>query len=258
MDLVEFARRMPKVELHIHLEGSILPSTLKKLAIRNNIDLPVEDEAGLSDLYHYHNFDQFLQSYFTITGCLRTEDDYQLIAYQYGCECARQNIRYAEVTFTILTNTLMTGLSWQVILRGLNAGRAQAHQEFGVWWQWVFDIVRNFPDTQSEVLDISLAARGMGVVALGLGGSEEGYPPHLFTNTFEQACKENLHRVPHAGEIVGPESVWSALEQLHAERIGHGVRSIEDSSLVEFLRDHSIPLEICPTSNICLQVYPDY
>ena len=140
----------------------------------------------------------------------------------------------------------------------MNAGREQAHTDFGVWWQWIFDIVRNLPDTQEPVLDIALAAQEMGVIALGLGGTEAGFPPELFVDTFDRAEREHLHRVPHAGEISGPQSVWSAIKLLHAERIGHGVRSIEDPSLVEYLRSSSLPLEICPTSNICLKVYPDY
>ena len=258
MDLSEFARRMPKVELHVHLEGSILPHTLIKLAQRNHVSLPADNEAGLVDLYKFRTFDQFLESYVLITSCLRSPDDYRLIAYEYGSECARQNIRYAELTFTILTNTRLTNLSWQEILLGLNAGREQAHADFGVWWQWVFDIVRNLPDTQRPVLDIALAARELGVIALGLGGSEAGFPPELFVDTFERAKNEHLHRVPHAGEISGPQSVWSAIKLLHAERIGHGVRSIEDPALIEYLKSHCLPLEICPTSNICLKVYPDY
>jgi adenosine deaminase len=127
-----------------------------------------------------------------------------------------------------------------------------------VRWQWVFDIVRNFPDTHSEVLDITLAARDLGVVALGLGGDEAGFPPQLFTETFERAKKANLHRVPHAGEVSGPQSVWSAIKYLHAERIGHGVRSAKDPQLIDYLREHRIPLEICPTSNVILGVYPSY
>ena len=101
MDLIEFAQRIPKVELHIHLEGSILPHTLLKLAHRNQISLPAMDENGLSKIYRYRNFTQFLDAYALITSCLRTVDDYRLIAYEFGCECARQNIRYSEVTFTI-------------------------------------------------------------------------------------------------------------------------------------------------------------
>jgi aminodeoxyfutalosine deaminase len=258
MELSEFARRMPKAELHVHLEGSILPRTLLKLAQRNHICLPADDEDKLAELYRFHNFDQFLDTYILITRCLRTQDDYRLIAYEYGSECARQNIRYAEVTFTILTNTSLTGLSWQEILQGLNAGREQAHTDFGVTWQWVFDIVRNLPDTQEKVLDIALAARELGVVALGLGGSEAGFPPELFVDTFKRAEMEHLHRVPHAGEIAGPQSVWSAIKLLHAERIGHGVRSIEDPTLVDYLGSNSLPLEVCPSSNVCLNVYPDF
>jgi len=258
MELSEFAQRMPKAELHVHLEGSILPRTLLILAQRNHVSLPADDNAGLTKLYRFRNFDQFLETYMLITRCLRTPEDYRLIAYEYGSECARQNIRYAEVTFTILTNTRLTNLSWQEILQGLNAGREQARIDFGVWWQWIFDIVRNLPDTQEPVLDIALAAQEFGVVALGLGGTEAGFPPELFVDTFARAEREHLHRVPHAGEISGPQSVWMAIKLLHAERIGHGVRSIEDPSLVEYLRSSSLPLEICPTSNICLKVYPDY
>jgi aminodeoxyfutalosine deaminase len=258
MDLSEFTQRMPKAELHVHLEGSILPRTLIELARRNHISIPSEDEAGLMKYYRFTDFNQFLDAYMMITGCLRTMDDYRLIAYEYGCECARQNILYAEVTFTILTNTRLTGLPWQEILQGLNAGREQAYKEFGVWWQWVFDIVRNLPDTQKDVLKIALAAQDMGVVALGLGGAEVGFPPELYVETFELAEEKHLHRVPHAGEISGPQSIWSAIKLLHAERIGHGVRSIEDPFLIEYLRENAIPLEVCPTSNICLKVYSDY
>lgn len=258
MDLNEFARCMPKAELHVHLEGSILPKTLIKLAQRNRVNLPAKDETSLIEYYRFSNFNHFIDTYLMISRCLQKQEDYQLIAYEYGCECARQNIRYAEVTFTIETNMSLTGLTWQEILKGLNAGRDQVHKEFGVWWQWIFDIVRNNPETQNTVLDIALAGREMGVVALGLGGIEEGFPSDLFTETFRRAEMDQLHRVPHAGEHVGPQSVWTALKLLHAERIGHGVRSIEDAELMQYLRVNSIPLEICPTSNVCLQVFPDY
>jgi aminodeoxyfutalosine deaminase len=258
MDLLEFARRMPKAELHVHLEGSILPRTLLKLAENNKVKLPADDVTSLAEFYRFRDFGHFIDAYILITSCLQNADDYRLIAYEFGSECARQNIRYAEVTFTILTNVLMTGLPWQEILTGLNAGREQSFREHGVRWQWVFDIVRNVPETQARVLEIALAARSMGVIALGLGGSEDGYPPGLFTATFERATREQLHRVPHAGEISGPQSVWDAIKLLHAERIGHGVRSSEDPVLIDYLMSKSIPLEVCPTSNICLNVYPDY
>jgi aminodeoxyfutalosine deaminase len=258
MNLHEFARRMPKVELHVHLEGSIRPATLLQLAERNGIELPVQGIDGVRDFYRFRDFAHFIEVYVTITRCLKTPDDYRLIAYEFGADCARQNIRYAEVTFSIYTNVRFSGLTWQAITDGLNAGRTQARAEFGVEWSWVFDIVRDVPETQNDVVEIALSAQDGGVVALGLGGSEKGFPPDLFVQSFEQARQGGLRSVPHAGEIAGPESVWSALRLLQADRIGHGVRCVEDPSLVNYLRERQIPLEICPTSNVCLGVYPGY
>jgi adenosine deaminase len=258
MNLHEFARRMPKVELHVHLEGSIRPATLLRLAERNSIKLPVRDVDELQGFYRFRDFAHFVEIYETIINCLRTPDDYRLIAYEFGSDCARQHIRYAEATFTVVSNQRDTGLPWQTILEELNAGRAQARAEFGVDWSWVFDISRNYPETQDQVVEIALASRDRGVVALGLGGSEAEFPPELFERSFARARQAGLSRVPHAGETAGPESIWTALDRLHADRLGHGIRCAEDPALVEHLREHQIPLEVCSASNICLGVYPDY
>jgi len=255
IDSQRFALLMPKAELHIHLEGAIHPATLLKLAERNGISLPARDEEGLRDFYRFRNFNHFVEVYVTITGCLRTPEDFRLIAYQFGHDCALQNILYAEATFTITTNMQLTGLPWQAILDGLNDGRRQARDEYGVDWRWIFDINRNHPETQALVLEIVHKAREMGVIALGLGGSEMDYPADLFRETFNRAVQLGIHRVPHAGETAGPESVWAALKELHAERIGHGVRSIEDPDLISYLKDKQIPLEVCPTSNLRLGLY---
>lgn len=258
MDIHDYAIRIPKAELHVHLEGSIRPSTVRELARRNNIALPPLGLDQTQNSYHIQDFDHFLMVYLTITNCLRSPDDYYLIAYEFGSECARQNIRYAEVTFTMLTNMSLSGLPWQAILDGLNAGRAQAHKDFGVELRWIFDIVRNLPDTQNAVLEVALAAREQGCIALGLGGSEAGFPPQLFAGTFDRARQAGLPSVPHAGEFAGPQSVWDALDLLHANRLEHGVRSIEDPRLVETLVRRRIALDICPTSNICLGAYPSF
>ena len=249
---------MPKVELHVHLEGAIHPATLLQLARRNGVRLPVQDEEGLRDFYRFRDFSHFIAVYEMVTGCLRTPDDYRLIAHEFGSDCARQHVRYAEVTFTIVSNQRHAGLPWQAILEGVNAGRAQARAEFGVDWGWVFDISRNYPETQDQVVEIALAARDRGVVALGLGGSEAQFPAELFEQAFARARRANLPRVPHSGENAGPESIWTTLRLLHADRLGHGVRCAEDPVLVEHLRARQVPLETCPTSNVCLGVYPDY
>ncbi|MBN1977379.1 MAG: adenosine deaminase [Anaerolineae bacterium] len=258
VDLHAFVCQMPKVELHVHLEGAIRPATLLQLAKRNRFALPAQDVEGLRDFYRFRDFAHFIEVYVTITRCLQTQDDYHLIAYEFGADCARQNVRYAEVTFSIFTNVTYANLPWQAIVDGLNAGRAQARTELGVDWRWVFDIVRDAPQTQEQVVEIALAAHDQGVVALGLGGSEKGFPPELFVQSFERARQGGLHSVPHAGEIAGPESIWNALRLLYAERIGHGVRCEDDPALVDYLRERQIPLEMCPTSNICLGVFPSY
>jgi aminodeoxyfutalosine deaminase len=267
MDLHSFVQIMPKVELHVHFEGAILPATLLELAARNHVNLGVQDEDGMRELYRFRNFAHFLEIYHLVTGCLRSVEDYARAAYEFGRERSRQHIRYSEVTFTILSNMEISGLSWQAIMDGVNRGRRQAWLDFGVDWRWILDIVRNDPDTQDQVTDIVLAAwdrdaqpggPGTGVIALGLGGSEAGYPAELFTRSFERASLAGLPCIPHSGENAGPANIWASIQKLHARRLGHGVRCIEDSNLVEYLRRQRLPLEVCPTSNVCLGVYPDY
>ncbi len=172
---------------------------------------------------------------------------------------AQQNIRYAEVTWTPATH-VNENLPWPDLLRAINAGRDQARQEFGVEMRWITDIARCFPETADPVVEWVTSPEGQagGVVALGLGGPEVGWPPELFTEAFQQARARGLHSNPHAGETVGPASVWGSLRALKAERLGHGVRSIEDSALIDYLIEHQVPLEVNPTSNLCLGVYPSY
>jgi aminodeoxyfutalosine deaminase len=258
MSLHAFVREMPKVELHVHLEGSIRPATLLILAERNGVTLPADDLEGLREFYRFADFSHFLQVYFTISSCLQTPDDFSLIAYEFGTDMARQNIRYAEVTFTPHTSVANTGLPFDELLAGLNDGRSRAQRELGVEFCWILDIVRDNPDSRHQVAEWAIHAQDRGVVGFGLGGTENGYPPEWFADAYTVAREAGLHSVPHAGEIAGPESVWGALRALEAERIGHGVRSVEDPALVEYLRQRQIPLEVCPTSNLCLGVYPSY
>lgn len=258
MNLHAFIRQMPKVELHVHLEGSIQPATLLTLAERNHVPLPVNDLEGLRSFYHFADFDHFIRVYITISGCLKTVADFDLIAYELGSEMARQRILYAEVTFTPHTNVVNTGLPFDEIMAGLNAGRLRAQAEFGVEMRWVLDIVRDDPDSRHQVAEWAISAQDQGVVGLGLGGTERDHPPEWFADVYAVAREAGLHSVPHAGEVAGPASVWKALETLGAERIGHGVRSVEDPDLVAYLREHQVPLEVCPTSNVCLGTYGSY
>lgn len=259
MSLQSYLHAAPKAELHVHLEGAIPPAALLELANRNRIALPSASAEGLQEWFKYRDFAHFIDIYLTITSCFKVQEDYEFIAYEFGRELARQNVRYAEVTFSPSTHYQM-GISFDAMFSGLNQGRERARTELGVEFNWIFDIVRNPPGNEIAASVVDWAIEGMhdGVVALGLAGMEAGYPPEPFAPHFERAIAAGLHSDPHAGEHVGPESIWGAIRELHAERIGHGVRSIEDPELVRYLADHHIPIEVNPTSNIKLGVYPSY
>jgi aminodeoxyfutalosine deaminase len=256
-----YLQEAPKAELHVHLEGAIRPETLLALAKRNKVTLPVTTVEEAREWFKFRNFPHFVEIFFAISRCLKTADDYELIVYEFGAEMARQHVRYAEVTFSASTHEYSLGVPHDTYLRGLNKGRERAKASFGVEMRWVFDIVRDIPDATLRrkraeyTTAVALEDMHEGVVALGLGGAEVGYPPEQFAPWFEQALAGGLHSTPHAGETVGPASVWGALRALGAQRIGHGVRSIEDTALVAHLVGHQIPLEVCPYSNICLGVY---
>jgi adenosine deaminase len=261
MSLQSYLRAAPKAELHVHLEGSILPATLLELARRNLAELPAHTVEGLREWFVFRDFPHFIQVYGSICRCLKTAEDYELIACEFGAEMARQNVRYAEVTFSPAAHA-HRDVSQDTYMAGLTRGRERARKEFGVEMRWVFDIVRSVPDAELReryaeyTTKVAIEGKGDGVVALGLGGNEVGYPPEWFERWFDQARAAGLHSAPHAGETVGPESIWGALRALGAERLGHGVRAGEDTGLVTHLVEGGIPLEVSPTSNICLGIYP--
>ena len=257
MSAESFARVMPKVELHVHLEGSIRPETLLALARQNEVVLPARTIEGLRDWYRFTDFRHFIEVYLTVSSCIRTPDDVELIAREFLAGQAAQNVRYTEFTYTAFTHYHFKGLAFRDQLAALNRARAWAEAEYGVRSGIVIDIPRTIPaEAGLVVADWAIEAMGDGVVALGLGGPEVGYPPEKFIAAFEHAHAAGLPSVPHAGETVGPESVRGALDALHAVRIGHGVRCLEDPALVAELRARQIPLEVCPTSNVCLGVAP--
>lgn len=261
--ITHYLQAAPKAELHVHLEGAIHPETLLLLAKRNNVTLPISTVEEARQWFSYRDFPHFVEIFFAISSCLKAAEDYELIAYDFGAEMARQNVRYAEITFSASTHRHSLKVPHDSYFAGLSRGRARAKADFGVEMRWVFDIVRDIPNDASRArraeytTDVALECINDGVVALGLGGFEVGHPPEEFARWFEKARSAGLHSTPHAGETVGPASVWGALHTLGAERIGHGVRSIEDTNLVTHLAQQHIPIEVCPYSNICLGVYPN-
>jgi aminodeoxyfutalosine deaminase len=258
----DYLRAMPKAELHAHLEGSVQPATLLDLASLHGIDLPATTVEEVTDWYTFRDFNHFIEIFIAISQCLRTPEDFTRITYEYGRSMAANNIRYAEVTWSPYSHVGRPEkhLTFETLLNAINAGRDQAQREWGVQMRWIPDIVRADPETAATVVEwLTSPVAHMGdVVALGLGGPEIGFPPELFEEAFAAAKTKGVPGNPHAGETVGPQSVWGAIRALKAVRIGHGVRAIEDPALVDYLVEHQIPLEVNPTSNLCLGVYPSY
>lgn len=261
MSLDAYLAAIPKVELHVHLEGSIQPETLLKLAARNGVALPFDTVDGLRQWYTFTGFPHFIEIYLAISSCICSPEDIDLIARDFLRGQAAQNIRYSEVTYTPYTHfSLNKRISFEEQIGALHRARTWGQKELGVNVGWVLDISRNVRPVEHgmTVAEWAIGSRKQGVVALGIGGPEVGNPPELFKSAFDRAHKTGLPCVPHAGETVGPESVWGAIRTLGAQRIGHGVRCLEDPALVKYLRETQIPLEVCPTSNVCLGVFPSF
>lgn len=258
MSIDRFLLRLPKVELHVHLEGAMRPAVLMELARRNGIDLPAREEAGLKRWFRFTDFEHFVQVYLACSRALRRPEDFQLLTLDFLAEQAYQNIVYTEAHFTISTH-LANGGNGEEILAAMTEAIAEGERRYGVKLRLIPDIVRNVGvEPADRTLEWALAASRRGiVVALGLSGSETRFPNEPFRPHFNEAKRQGLHRVAHAGEHAGPESIRSVLKVCGAERVGHGVRAVEDLALMEELRDRQIPLEVCPTSNLCLGVTPD-
>lgn len=257
--LESFIRIMPKVELHVHLEGSIRPETLLELAERNGVELPARSVAQLRDWYAFRNFDHFVEVYLAAAGCIRTPADVERIASDFLDGQAAQNVLHSEVTYTASTQRMLSGIPLDDQLEAINRARAVAERDHGVTMSLTIDYPRHLdPDEFVGVAHWAVDNMDRGVSALGLGGPEVGYPPELFERAFAVGREAGLPSVPHAGETEGAASIRGALRALDAVRIGHGVRCLEDADLVAELREKQIPLEVCPTSNVCLGVAPSF
>lgn len=243
----EFILELPKAELHLHLEGAIEPETVAELARNHGQEL---DPAEVRKLYDYSDFTGFLLCFRGITQHLQTPDDYELITYRLMQRLRQQNVLHAEVYVAVGT-CLWWGRNWDDIFEGLERGRQRGERDFGVSLYWIADAVRHFgPEKAQCVVDEAAKLMDRNVVGFGIGGDERRAGPELFGDVYASAAKHGLRLTCHAGESVGPESVWGALKTLKTERIGHGLNSFQDRELMKLLRDEQIPVEANITSNI--------
>ena len=237
---------MPKAELHVHLEGSVEPPTVVTLAARHG-ERVVEDE--VLERYRTPDFISFLNAYKWVTSFLREPRDYALIAQGLADQLLAEGVVYAEVTLSVgvmLLRQQNVAANFQAIREA-----TEPYVAGGLRLQWIFDAVRQFGAAPaSEVARCAIELRDEGVVAFGLGGDELSLPASDFRQIYDFVAAAGLRRVAHAGEIGGPQSLRDAVEQLGAERIGHGIGAALDPALMEWLAERAIPLEICPTSNL--------
>jgi len=255
---LEFIQKIPKVELHVHLEGAMRAETLQKLSRKNHIDLPVHDLEEIRRWTVFSGFPDFNEKYILISRSIQSEEDIYLIAREFLENQAAQNIRYSEVTYTAYTHVKQAGIPISNQIDALEEASMWGRQNMGTYMRFIIDIAREI-SSEEGVLVAEAAVRNMdkGVVALGLGGNEVGNPPSKFSKAFAVAHEAKLPCILHAGETAGPESIWDALETGNSLRIGHGIRCLEDPLLVKELRRRQIPLEVCPTSNVCLGIVSD-
>jgi adenosine deaminase len=245
--------QMPKAEIHVHLEGASTPTTYFEIARRNGTELKVKSLAEWQQFSRFTNFDHFKSVFFESTQVLRAAPDYEYLIKEFAGQQAALNVLYTEAF--VACSLLPPKLDVAEFLDALDRGVAFAAQEHGIVLRFIAGISRSHPETQERVLEIAGEGfkRGL-IIGIGLGGTEQGFPANIFAASCRAARESGLHVVVHAGEISGAESVRIALDELGASRIGHGIRSLENPSVVERLRKARIPLEICPRSNYSLGI----
>ena len=257
LQLKAFIAGLPKVELHVHHVGSALPQAVAELAARHagSTNVPTDPEL-LAEFFEFRDFAHFIEIYIAVADLVRDPEDVRILTYEVARELARQNVRYAELTATPFSHT-SRGMAPEAYCEALEDARRAAARELGIQLVWCFDIPgeAGLPAAE-DTLRISLEQRPEGLIAFGLGGPEIGVPRPQFKPYFDAARAAGLRSVPHAGETTGPETIWDAIRELGAERIGHGTSAMRDPKLVEYLAEHQIPLEVCPTSNLRTRAVP--
>jgi aminodeoxyfutalosine deaminase len=240
----------PKIELHVHLEGTVRPHTLLEIARRNDYALPADTVEGLAELYAFRDFRHFIEVWILTTNALQTEADFRQMVVDYAAEAKAHGAVYFEGIFSP-AERVRRGISWEAVYEGVCAGAQEARELHGVEVRLTPDIPRGFTQEEARAtVEWAARYRDRGVVGVGLGGLEAEFPPEPFADVFRLAKSLGLGSVPHAGEVAGAASVRGALEALGADRLRHGIRAEEDPGLVRELAGRGIVLDVCPLSNL--------
>jgi aminodeoxyfutalosine deaminase len=249
----DFIDMLPKVELHVHLVGSASIGTVLELAAGHPDSRLPRTPEGMRDFYEFRDFPHFAEVYQAVSDVVRRPEDVATLVLGAARDLAAQRVRYVELTVTPYTHVL-AGMSVPAVTEALDVAARQAAERHGVRVAYIFDIAGELgAEAARATLDHALSHPPERLVGFGLAGIEQARAGHLdaFRDAFRAAVAAGLHSVPHAGEMSGPETIWEAIDGLGAERIGHGISCLEDRRLVDRLRETRLPLEVCPTSNVC-------
>ena len=258
MSLQTLVEKLPKAELHLHIEGSFEPELMFAIAQRNNVKIPYDSVEKIREAYNFDNLQSFLDIYYAGASVLLKSEDFADLAYAYMKRSHADNVRHVELFFDPQTHT-DRGISFEIMFTGLEAGLEKAVKEFGMSYAFIMSFLRHLSEEEGfKVLEMAMPFVGKQITAVGLDSSEVGHPPEKFSRLFAKCRDLGMKVVAHAGEEGPPEYVWSALDDLKVCRIDHGVRIPEDEKLLARVVESQMALTVCPNSNVCLKVFKSH
>jgi len=255
-DLHDFIKALPKVELHLHIEGSLEPEQMFEMAKRNDVTLPYDSVEDIRAAYAFNNLQEFLDLYYAGMSVLQTQQDYHDLTYAYVRRAARDNCRHVEIFFDPQGHT-ERGVAFETVIDGILSGLAAGEADFGVTSHLILSFLRHLPEADAFKTLAQAEPYLDHILGVGLDSSELGHPPSKFTRVFAKAAQKRLKLFAHAGEEGPPEYIYEALDILNVDRVDHGNRSLEDDALVERLAAEKMVLTVCPLSNLKLCVVDD-
>ncbi|WP_404970951.1 adenosine deaminase [Vibrio campbellii] len=251
-----FIQGLPKVELHLHIEGSLEPELLFELAQRNNIDIPYESPQELRKAYEFEDLQSFLDIYYQGANALRTEQDFYDLTWAYLERCKADNVIHTEIFFDPQTHT-DRGIEFETVINGIHRAMQDGNEQLGITSQIIACFLRHLSEESAIETLQSIIRHQDKIIGVGLDSSELGHPPEKFKRAFQQAKDAGLLTVAHAGEEGPAQNIVDSVEMLRVSRVDHGVRCVEDESLMDALIESKMPLTVCPLSNIKLCVFDE-
>ena len=253
-EIIELIKKIPKAELHLHIEGSLEPEMMFKLAKRNKIEIPFKNVDEVRAAYNFHNLQSFLNIYYQGSQVLVKEQDFFDLTWAYMLRSKKDNVVHTEIFFDPQAHTAR-GIKFDLVINGIYRAIVKAEKELEISSKIIMCFLRHLDEHLAfETLDHALIHKDK-IIGVGLDSSEIGHPPRKFERVFKKAIKEGFLTVAHAGEEGPPEYIWEALDLLEVKRIDHGVQCLKDEKLVQRLKDDQIPLTVCPLSNVKLRVF---